>query len=350
MMQPQQLKGYLNELGGYNRPTIHIAGSKGKGTTTSLLAELLRKKSKRVGRFISPFILDEKECFVVNGKEISEEDFKRLRLSMSEDLSPFEQRTLMALRYFQEQECDYVVLETGWGGRDDATNVVESKILTILTHIELEHIHTLGPTLEIITEKKLGIARPGVPMITSPSQDPIIHKLMDELGIDAVHAEDKNLGYHHPEAVGLVLKAMELLGHEVTDEELDELSSYTIPGRFEVIPFGIHELILDGAHTPHSVKYVKNRIQDYQKESGYSSLHWCVHFLKDKSEELTGFFPHDNSTWISIDDPRAGLNPTGFAQKEVKEILETIMKDDEAKIFAFLGSFKLVAAIKRALS
>jgi len=349
MMLPHQLKPYLEELGGYDRPTIHIAGSKGKGTTTSLLAALLQRKGKKIGRFISPYLLDEKECFVVNGNKIDEANFLRLREEISEDLSPFEQRTLMALRFFQEEECDFVVLETGWGGRDDATNIVESKVLTILTHIELEHTVTLGPTLEIITEKKLGIARPGVPMITSPNQDPIIHKLMDDLGIESSYAEDQELGYHHPEAVGLVMKAMEHLGYEVTQEDRKALSTLIIPGRFERIPFGIHELILDGAHTPHSVSYVKDQILNYQRSSGYDSTHWCIHFLKDKSDELINFFPKMESSWISINNPRAGLPPLGFNKSSVTEIFEMIHKEKTPRLFAFLGSFKLVAEIKQTL-
>lgn len=349
MMLPHELRPFLGKLGGYDRPTIHIAGSKGKGSTCMLLAHLLKLKGKKVGQFISPYLLDERECLQINGELISETEFERLRSLVPQELSPFEQRTLMALRYFQEQNCDYVVLETGWGGEKDATNIVESKILTILTHIELEHTHTLGADLKTITEAKLGITREGVPLLTALSQVNEVHAAIQDRGLTPIFCPSVELGYHHPESVGLAWEAMKQLGFTLTKNELTSLKELSLPGRFEIIKYGPHTLIMDGAHTQDSVSYVQELVQKYQKEMRIDKVTWAIHFLSDKPDTLSQRFSAKNTFWVPIDDERAGNNPSQFEEISPTHLLEKLSSTKIVELLVIVGSFKLVAALKSQL-
>lgn len=350
MIKPAELKPILDNLGGYDRPTIHIAGTKGKGTTTMLLAEILRVKGKRVGQFISPYILDERECLQINGEMISEKDFASLRLRVPQTLSPFEQRTLMALIYFQENKCDFVVLETGWGGRDDATNIVESKALTILTHIELEHTSSLGTSLEEIINKKLGITRPGVPLICSVNISNDLFKIVDSYELETLLAPDLRLGNHHPESAGLAILAAEKLGYSLDEAELNHLERLSLPGRFEILKHGIHSIILDGAHTPDSVDFVLKQVQEYMIKNEISDVTWAIHFLKDKSDTLSERFAKTNTVWIPIEDDRAGLNPSEHKTQSIQDLLTELDTDKNPRLIVIMGSFKLIAAFKKSLS
>jgi|GEM_PF-3382486 len=350
MIEPKQLKPILENLGGYKRPTIHIAGTKGKGSTTMLLAEILRMKNLRVGQFISPYILDERECLQINGEMISEDRFLSLRARVPKTLSPFEQRTLMALLYFEEEKCDFVVLETGWGGERDATNVVESKALTILTHIELEHTSTLGNSLEEILEKKLGITRPHVPLLCSINTDDALLEIIKSYKLQTILAPELRLGMHHPESVGLAIEAAKELGFTLDKEELDTLASFKLPGRFEIIEFGIHKLILDGAHTRDSVDFVIGQVKKYAEENEGRKINWAIHFLKDKAEDLSDRFPHGHTVWIPIDDERAGSNPAEHHVQKIQPLLEGLKEKKTPQTLVIMGSFKLIAATKKALN
>ncbi|MBT5517159.1 bifunctional folylpolyglutamate synthase/dihydrofolate synthase, partial [Candidatus Peregrinibacteria bacterium] len=133
------------ELGGLKTPVIHIAGSKGKGTTANLLGKILELSGKKVGVFSSPFMYKVEEMAKINGVPMENMQAYVDRVqSVNADLSEFEYWTLASLLYFSEQDLDYVILECGWGGLNDATNIISDKVLTILGHIELEHTEVLG--------------------------------------------------------------------------------------------------------------------------------------------------------------------------------------------------------------
>ena len=143
--------------------------------------QILQLHKKKVGFFTSPAIISNEETIQINGEPIRPERLKALLKKvhgLGEKISDFEALTLAALLYFQEERCSYAVIECGWGGKNDATNIVENKVLTILTHIELEHTEVLGNTIAEITQHKLGICRPGVPLLTLPTQpDEVFVKL-----------------------------------------------------------------------------------------------------------------------------------------------------------------------------
>jgi dihydrofolate synthase/folylpolyglutamate synthase len=149
---------------------IHIAGTNGKGSVASLL-ELLYLRHRRdltVAKYTSPHLVSITERIRVNGENISDEKFDELYKTINEVasdnyLTEFEKITCVAFMYFQESAVDIVILETGLGGRLDATNVCEKKLATIITNIGLDHQEYLGDTIEKIRNEKEGIKRPGVP-------------------------------------------------------------------------------------------------------------------------------------------------------------------------------------------
>lgn len=154
---------------------IHVAGTNGKGSTCSMLEGIYRAAGLRVGLFTSPHLVSFRERIQVNRQLISEADVVRLvgetapsLKEFPEDHRPtfFEVVTIMALRYFVEQQCDLVIWETGLGGRLDATNIV-TPLASVITNIGIEHSEWLGDTVEKIAAEKAGIIKPRVPAITA---------------------------------------------------------------------------------------------------------------------------------------------------------------------------------------
>ena len=157
------------ELNTQKIPSIHIAGTNGKGSTAAFCASLLQETGLRVGLFTSPHIFDFSERIRINGQVI-DQDFvvefcERIQSQLPNlDASFFELTFAMALAYFQAENCDWMVIETGLGGRLDATNVILPK-LSIITNIALDHQEFLGNTIQEIASEKAGIMKKNVPVL-----------------------------------------------------------------------------------------------------------------------------------------------------------------------------------------
>ena len=156
---------------------IHIAGTKGKGSTTAMVANVLQAAGHTVGMYLSPYVYDVRERIQINGEMISRDDFTRwvtairphveaLEATEFGPTTEFELKTAVGLCYFAERAIDYAVLEVGLGGRLDATNVVSRPLVTVITNIGLDHTELLGETLGEIAAEKAGIIKPGVPCVT----------------------------------------------------------------------------------------------------------------------------------------------------------------------------------------
>ena len=339
------VRAAFETLGGMNIPMVHIAGSKGKGTTATLLAKIIQLHGDTVGLFTSPFIEEEIEMVTVNGVMIAREDYARLQekvRSLDSNLSEFEVQTLAAYEYFKEQNCDTVVVECGLGGRTDATNVATEKALTLLTHIELEHQEFLGNSLREITEQKLGICRPGVPLMTVPTQYPEVFETIRDSGHTAELAPAFELGYHHPESVGLAVAAADFLGYPLDSVIEEKLAQLIIPGRFEVLQLGQHTLLLDGAHTYDSVQYVLGRLPEFMQKNELPQPLFGIHFLSDKNPELSTLFPQDRTVWIPLNDVRAGTQPETLLSVNANDVLSSLLKEPQPQFWVLIGSFKLV--------
>ena len=157
---------------------VHIAGTNGKGSVLSYVSGILREASLKVGCYISPTLNDYRERFLVNGRMISQRSLcaymEKLK-SVYEDMekagetlpTAFEIETALAFMYFKDSNCDIVVLECGMGGESDATNIVKTTVLSVLTHISMDHMQFLGDTLEKIAAVKCGIIKNNIPVVSS---------------------------------------------------------------------------------------------------------------------------------------------------------------------------------------
>jgi dihydrofolate synthase/folylpolyglutamate synthase len=154
--------------------TIHIAGTNGKGSSSHLLASILKEAGYKVGLYTSPHVYDFCERIQINGEKISQDEvvkFVTNHKSILEKFSAsfFEITTVMAIDYFYQEKVDIAVIETGLGGRLDATNII-TPIVSLITNIGMDHTQFLGNTLESIASEKAGIIKPKVPIVISQKQ------------------------------------------------------------------------------------------------------------------------------------------------------------------------------------
>lgn len=178
-----RLRAFLESVGNPQNELkfVHIGGTNGKGSVTTLISNSLSNSGFKVGRFMSPYINDFRERIAINDEMISEdmlcrvlesliptvEEFDRKGLELTE----FELVTAAAFLFFKEEACDIVCLEVGLGGRNDATNVIETTVLSVITSISLDHVDILGNTIYDIAKNKAGIIKRGANVVSYPLQE-----------------------------------------------------------------------------------------------------------------------------------------------------------------------------------
>ena len=189
---------FLDELGidCGKRKIIHVAGTNGKGTVCAYMANVLKRCNKEAGMFISPHLVRMTERICVNGENITEDEFvesfqrvkdvvDRMTTSGYPHPSYFEFLFLMSMDVFSRRDVEYIILETGLGGRLDATNVFEKPYVTVITSIGLDHTEILGDTISKIAYEKAGIIKKGVPVVfadISPEATEVIVNKAEESG------------------------------------------------------------------------------------------------------------------------------------------------------------------------
>jgi dihydrofolate synthase / folylpolyglutamate synthase len=254
-------------------PAIHVAGTSGKGTICYLIDTILRAHSKYTGMFVSPHVYDIRERIQINGQPISERLFvKALRAvtSLTSSLQPsyFETLTLMSFYTFSKQKLDYTIIETGMGGRLDATNVITNpQKICILGQIGLDHTEALGNTLEKIATEKAGIVQANnavVALRQSPAINAVFETRCKEQNAELIWVET-GPDYQKTNddmALAACRLAARLHGWQFDEAlALDVLQDVFIPGRFEKRRFHNHLTILDGAHNPQKLHAVAERIK-----------------------------------------------------------------------------------------
>lgn len=176
----ERLATYLEP---FRRSTVHVAGTNGKGSATSIIASILHASGLSVGRFNSPHLVSVHDAILINGQPVSPSVYDHARsLVIAADqhlntaATPFELLTLTALQIFEAAKLDIVVVEVGMGGRHDATNVIPDDciLVSVLTAVDLDHQNFLGDTVESIAEHKAGIARSGKPFVLGAQRYPIV--------------------------------------------------------------------------------------------------------------------------------------------------------------------------------
>ena len=247
---------------------IHVAGTNGKGSTCAMIDSIARACGTRSGLFTSPHLIDFRERIKVSGQEITEDACASLLTQLREicgrmETHPtfFEIAVALAMRWFRECECELIVLETGMGGRLDATTAVPADVC-VITPIGLDHTQWLGDTLEAIAAEKAGILVPGKAAISAP-QEPaarfVLEKEANEARSPLEFIEEPLLGYpialrgeHQKWNAALAVAAAYRAGLQLNSDTVRYgLANVSWPGRFERIRPGI---VLDGAHNPHAAQ------------------------------------------------------------------------------------------------
>ncbi len=375
------LGNILNLLGHLGHPEknlrfIHIAGSNGKGSTSSLLASILKENGEKVGLFTSPHIQDFRERIRINGEMISEQaviDFCQPFQSNQLQIEPsfFEITFAMALEHFNKEKCTICVIETGLGGRLDATNCI-TPLLSIITNISIEHTQFLGNTLAEISAEKAGIIKPTIPVIigeSTPETKTVFSATAIKNEAPIIWAENFEsteifrfplLGNYQRLNFRTVLCAIETLksqGFSITQETIQKgLDNLTINTGF----YGRMQIV---SSQPTTILDVSHNVDGIQKtlESVISSLTGKLHIIygtsSDKNyEEIVELFPNDATlnfctfsnqrsiTRKQIEDliQKKKLKATIFenVKSAISEVQSTANKEDTILVF---GSFFLVS-------
>ena len=280
---------------------VHIAGTNGKGSTASMTASILQKAGYRTGLYTSPYIYRFHERIQINGEQISDEDLveitemvKPLADSMEQRPTEFELVCCIAFEYFVRKQCDIVVLEVGLGGDYDATNVIETPEVAVITNIGPDHTDVLGNTVEAIARTKAGIFKEGGNAVIyrgRPSVEQVFEDVCREKNISLRKADFDSLrlqsysldgqvfscgsredlvlpllGDHQLHNASVVLSVADTLiekGWNITEQNIrDGLRDVSWPGRFEIVsrqPL----FIIDGGHNPQCVEALVENIRDY---------------------------------------------------------------------------------------
>ncbi|MFQ6792823.1 MAG: bifunctional folylpolyglutamate synthase/dihydrofolate synthase [Thomasclavelia sp.] len=268
----------------HQKNMIHVAGTNGKGSTVNFIKEILVRHGFRVGTFTSPYLICHNDRICINGKMISDAKLLQIindlvKIIESEQLSMFEIDILIMLKYFEEEDLDYRIIETGIGGLNDKTNVIDS-ICSVITNIGYDHQFMLGDTLEKIAKHKAGIIKANQICFTSETNPDLI-AIFDQKAISQnsqlikvmpvcnyqypYHFSCLNHDYYLTNCgsyqVANATLAINVCNHLIKLKQnlvQEALSSFKWPGRFE--QFG--KIYLDGAHNLDGIKALIKTLHD----------------------------------------------------------------------------------------
>ncbi len=391
----RRMEGLLEGMGNPQRQarTVHIAGTKGKGSTAAMIASVLTASGLSTGLFTSPHLHTMRERIAVDGRPISREELARMvaryrpvidALNHSApygSLTTFEVLVALAFAYFREKGVTFQVMEAGMGGRLDATNVIHPQV-SIITPISLDHVEVLGPTLEKIAREKSGIIKEGSPVVIAP-QPPeaarVLARVCREKGADlirvgkditwekglsdlkgqAFRVRGRNesyslsiplLGDHQLENAATAVAGLEVLveqGFQVTPEGLSEgMARVSWPGRLQILQ-AQPTLVVDGAHNDASARRLRESLAQYFRWERLvlvlgSSIDKDIHAIV---EELAPLHPVAIAT--SSRHPRAMPSAQVAAEFQGQgievEIVDTV-PDAVTRALAMAGSSDLVVA------
>ncbi len=378
---------------------IHIAGTNGKGSVAAFSASSLKEAGYKVGLFTSPYIFRFEERIRINGEEISEKDLCHYTSRVKDAIdtmvaegmthpTEFEVVTAIGLLYFYEKKCDMVVLEVGLGGRLDATNVIRTPEVCVITAMDYDHMEYLGNTLSEITAEKCGILKEGTPVAVYGEQP------AEALDTIKEAAQTKNCPLYFPKETHLLEESLlgnrftyggeevniSLLGpHQVKNAALSlcvldilKEKGWNIPkeailrgmketrhsGRFEVL--GANPLfIMDGAHNEAGMKVFRDAVCEHLSDK---KKIFIMGMLSDKEYEkslkvIKGLW--DKLYTVTVPNPRAlsaedlaevakkygeNVTPMGISHAVLSALFEA---DDDTAIVAF-GSLYLLGSIREA--
>ena len=400
----ESMQYFMNEYNNFEKEMkfIHIAGTNGKGSCTEIINNILIKQGYKVGKFLSPHLIKYNERISINNKNISDEEMSKLIEEVEPKIkeyynktgvqvSFFELITVTALLYFYRNKVDFVVLETGLGGRFDATNIISHPLVSIISSIGYDHTHILGNTLKQIASEKAGIIK--------ENSNTVIFK--QSLEVDNVFAEkciEKNnklhivteenisnyyfdsdlqyFNYKNMKDLAINLKGkvqiknasicieainiLNELGYEVSEESIREgLKSVVHHARMEILnknPL----IIFDGAHNEPAIKNLQEMIEAYYEDLKRS---YIISILKRKDyrKMLEMLSKDKNATFILTsgnDDERYTsaeelyntaaqyIDKQKLQVKSLNNAIKEALKADKNKVNFVIGSFYVYGDVK----
>jgi dihydrofolate synthase/folylpolyglutamate synthase len=313
----ERIRAVLAALGDPQRAyrVAHVAGTNGKGSTCAMIEAGLRAAGVRTGLFTSPHLVEPTERIQVEGTPVRAEQFQQAfqvvhdvaeRLDLNCHPTYFETVTAMAFWLFRELGVETAVVETGLGGRLDATNVVEP-VLTVITPIDFDHEAYLGHTIEAIAGEKAGILKPGVPAVFAkqrPEAEAVLNARAAELGVPVTRAEEFEIRDLEIDSRGSRFSGIvcPLAGEHQVDNAVtaalalralrvstDGIAMTRWPGRLEYVAPN-PDILLDGAHNPAGARALARYLERFLPNRRI----WMIYgAMRDKAvEEVTGIlFP-----------------------------------------------------------
>lgn len=366
---PRRIQLLMNRLDNPEKycKTIHVAGTKGKGSTASMIAAILHHAYKKVGLFTSPHLVDPRERIVFDAEMISKNDLTEMVSEISSVISDineeqeygrittFETLTALAFCYFRKKNAEYSVIEVGLGGRVDATNVVTPEV-SVITTIALDHTDVLGDTIEKIATEKAGIIKPEIPVVSADQlldadsvitdfanrndsalykvgadatyeiinpynskgkQEIVVHGLNDDYQIEL-----PLLGEFQAKNCALAVLAIEVLDDEnITKQDIEDgLAQIEWDGRFQIIkdnPF----FVIDGAHNLISSQELKKALAIFEDISP-KTLVIGLSDDKDYRGVLNELVPLFNMVIATKAD-----NPRAMCPTTLKDVVDSLEKE-----------------------
>ena len=373
----------------YKIPSIHIAGSNGKGTTANYLANIYRAHGLNVGLFTSPYLDHINEMISINGQNITDEEMitvieENEKLFNKFSLSAFEIQTYIALNYFNKKGVDLAIIECGMGGEIDATNIF-NPILSIITSISLEHTSFLGRSLCEIAYQKAGVIKDEIPVITGMLDDEAINTIVEVakernsqviVSVEPAKVVYEDYGYSFAYSIYKDLRinssatyslkdaciALEAViklisTYPVSEEEIREgLAKTYMPVRMEILkekPL----IIVDGSHNPEGVQNMVKSLQNVAQNRDIHVLFACFRdknvermlaYLGEYSKDIVlTTFPHKRARtmedyFLYLDDHSFNENP----EEAFKELIEKYPDD----VILIVGSLAFAAYMKNVIN
>lgn len=385
-----------------NFPSIHIAGTNGKGSVSHMLASVLQESGLKVGLYTSPHLKSFTERIKVNGKEVDSgfiTEFVSNHKSFFSTFDPsfFEITVAMAFQFFSNEKVDVAIIETGLGGRLDSTNVIQP-MLSVITNIGFDHMQFLGNTLPEIAYEKAGIIKHKVPVVIGESHPEtcevfkkkasecfsqiyfaedlwelenyeILHSDSQLLNVNLIHATEERsieiqtdlIGNYQLKNIITVLASLDILkqnlNFSISDKHISNglrhvVKNTGLKGRWQILnqnPL----VIADTGHNKPGIECVMSQLKTYS----YKNLRMVIGFVNDKDvSEMLKLFPSDAIYYFTkADIPRSmnesnlkeiasnlGLNGNSFSN--VRDALNTAIKESEQGDLIFVGGSTFVVA------
>ena len=334
---------------------VHVAGTNGKGSVSKMLACMLQERGDKVGLYTSPYVIDFRERMQINGEMIGKEELAALAKEvfaaverMEETPTEFEIVTALGMLYFCRNACDVVVLEVGLGGIYDATNVIDTPLLSVITSISFDHTEYLGDTLASIAENKAGIIKEGGNTVLAFGQAPevveVIRRRCEEMHNTLLICTDDTrsyngkaffyrdkffelsmLGFHQLQNAVTAIEAAKLLG--LSDSVIFKgLKQARVPARLELVSRK-PDVIIDGAHNLDGVEMLCKTMRHF-----FSDKHIIVVMAMMADKDWQESVLKIESIASEIIATRAS-NPRSLAAQTLGDYLHCDWHEDSAQAY-----------------